>query len=86
MAGSDEIVCVQVAELVTDYLDGALEPEGHSRLEQHLVICEGCEAYVDQMRRTLEALRGVAGDRLPAGRRGALLEAFRSHTGRSPSP
>jgi anti-sigma factor RsiW len=37
-------------EIVTDYLSGALPPDERARLEQHLVVCDACTRYVEQMR------------------------------------
>ena len=31
-----------IVELVTAYLDDALEPAGRERFEEHLAFCEGC--------------------------------------------
>ena len=47
-------MCRQLVELVTDYLEGALEPGMRSRVAKHLVVCEHCEGYVAQVRRLLD--------------------------------
>ena len=57
MIASADIACRELVELVTDYLEGALTPERRALLEQHLAACEGCAAYLDQMRRTVALLR-----------------------------
>ena len=64
--------CKQLVELVTDYLEGRL-PEAQTReLEAHLALCDGCTAYIEQMRVTLEALgRDPGGDRLDGRARSA---------------
>lgn len=49
----DDVACRQVVEMVTDYLDGALPVEDRAALEQHLVLCEGCTTFLDQMRTTI---------------------------------
>ncbi len=41
-------------ELVTDYLEGALPAGERERFEAHMAACEGCGAYVEQVRRTIE--------------------------------
>ena len=38
---------------MTDYLEGALAPAERARFEEHLAECEGCRAYLDQMRATI---------------------------------
>ena len=45
-----------MVELVTDYLEGRLSRSERRRFEQHLSACDGCTAYVEQMRLTLRAL------------------------------
>lgn len=76
-----ELVCRELVELVTHYLDGALPPSELERFEAHLAECDQCGTYVDQFRRTIE-LTGhadVAGAPEPALRT-ALLAQFRAWT------
>ena len=40
------LVCRQLVELVTDYLDGALRPADRARVEAHLALCDDCDGYV----------------------------------------
>ena len=49
--------CQELVELVTDYLEGALSPEDRARFEVHLSECEGCRAYLEQMRMTVRLVR-----------------------------
>jgi anti-sigma factor RsiW len=48
-----ELVCQQVVELVTDYLEGALSRSQRRRFEAHLAGCEHCTEYLAQMRATI---------------------------------
>jgi anti-sigma factor RsiW len=73
----DHITCREVVELVTDYLEGALPSEEVERFERHLDVCDGCDAYVDQMRTTVEAVGQLREEDLPADTRDRLLAAFR---------
>ena len=58
MSGSPEVLsCREVVELVTAYLEGALSEAEEVRFEEHLAMCDGCAAYLDQMRTTI-ALAG----------------------------
>ncbi|MBO0825683.1 MAG: zf-HC2 domain-containing protein [Actinobacteria bacterium] len=52
------LVCQQVVELVTDYLEGALSPADRRRFEAHLATCPNCTEYLAQMRATI-ALTGT---------------------------
>jgi anti-sigma factor RsiW len=48
-----ELVCQQVVELITDYLEGALGRSQRRRFEAHLAGCEHCAEYLEQMRATI---------------------------------
>jgi predicted anti-sigma-YlaC factor YlaD len=53
---ADEVVCQQFVELVTDYFEGSLQPRTMSRVEEHLVICDWCVTYAEQMQTTIASL------------------------------
>jgi anti-sigma factor RsiW len=55
-----QIVCQQLVELVTDYLEGDLDVADRAAVEQHLAACGHCTAYVRQIRRLLELTAGSA--------------------------
>jgi anti-sigma factor RsiW len=71
-----ELACQKVVELVTAYLEDALDPADRERFEEHLVFCDGCKSYMEQMRTTIR-LTGRVEDELPAQLQAELLEAFR---------
>jgi anti-sigma factor RsiW len=48
------VVCQQLVELVTDYLEGDLAPADRAAVEAHLAQCGHCTGYVEQVRRMLE--------------------------------
>ncbi|MGA8744612.1 MAG: zf-HC2 domain-containing protein [Solirubrobacterales bacterium] len=50
---NNELVCQQVVELVTDYLEGVLSRSQRRRFEAHLAGCEHCAEYLEQMRATI---------------------------------
>ena len=50
------LVCQEVVELVTDYLEGTLPARDRARFEAHLADCPHCSRYLQQMRRTLAVL------------------------------
>ena len=76
-----EIVCRELVELVTDYLEGTLDEATRVRVEEHLAGCEHCTEYVEQMRITTRALREVRTAELEPGRRDELLAMFRDRSG-----
>jgi predicted anti-sigma-YlaC factor YlaD len=73
----DEMACRELVEVVTDYLDGALGELDQRRFEAHLAECDACGDYLDQMRRTVEALGRIDAERLPDELRAGLLASFR---------
>jgi anti-sigma factor RsiW len=72
----DHITCREVVELVTGYLDGALPAGEAEAFGQHLNFCEGCTAYVDQLRTTVESVGRVREQDVPPETRERLLAAF----------
>ncbi|MBV8749529.1 MAG: zf-HC2 domain-containing protein [Candidatus Eremiobacteraeota bacterium] len=54
---AEEVTCQQFVELVTDYFEGVLSPRTRGRVEEHLVMCDWCLAYVGQIQATVESLR-----------------------------
>jgi anti-sigma factor RsiW len=80
---ADELVCRQVVELVTDYLEGALSPADRARFEAHLSGCRSCRSYLDQIRSTI-GLVSAGGREAPSQRaKDDLLRLFRRWTGQS---
>jgi anti-sigma factor RsiW len=70
------LTCQQLVELVTDYFEDVLGPADRARFEAHVAGCPGCDAYLGQMRTTLEVVGATAAlETLPE--MSALLEAFR---------
>ena len=44
-----DLTCIELVELVTEYLEGGLGAGERERFEEHLGSCEGCATYLDQM-------------------------------------
>ncbi|MFN0096515.1 MAG: zf-HC2 domain-containing protein [Dehalococcoidia bacterium] len=73
----DELSCQELVELVTAYLDDALDSGERARFEAHLDDCSGCEAYLDQMRTAIRLTGALREEAIGADARGRLLAAFR---------
>jgi predicted anti-sigma-YlaC factor YlaD len=74
----NEVTCIEFVELVTDYLEGALPEERTDLVEEHLVLCGSCKAYLDQIEATVDAIPGAfAEEPAPAEVRTELLAKFR---------
>lgn len=83
---SSELVCREFVELVTDYFEGALSEADQASFEDHLRACKGCQAYLDQMRITIESGRALSAEEIPSAAMDELLTAFRNwNSDREPS-
>jgi predicted anti-sigma-YlaC factor YlaD len=72
-----QIDCIQIVELVTDYLEGALDEATSEEIEAHLVLCAPCQTYLDQMRATIDVLGHVPAETLTDEAKADLVAAFR---------
>jgi anti-sigma factor RsiW len=68
--------CREVVELMTDYLEGALSPSDARRFEEHIAGCDGCRAYLEQMRTTRRLTGRLADEPVPAELQRELMTAF----------
>lgn len=69
--------CQELVELVTDYLEGALDERTTTEVEAHLAFCDGCVDYLEQMRETIRALGQLPVDSLSERIQANLLASFR---------
>jgi anti-sigma factor RsiW len=74
----EALSCQELVELVTDYLEGAMPPADRARFEEHIAGCDGCAAYLEQMRATIRLAGRLTPDAVPPEAERALLSAFRS--------
>jgi anti-sigma factor RsiW len=79
MSGID-IPCALIVEMVTDYLDDALEPDQRELFEEHLADCPPCTRYVEQIQVTLANLGTVQERDLSGQAWDELRSAFRGLT------
>ena len=77
-AATRDLACQEIVELVTDYLEGAMDPALRAAFEAHLSDCRHCPHYLEQMRATIRVAGTITADDLPPELRDGLLEAFRS--------
>jgi anti-sigma factor RsiW len=78
------IPCIEVVELLTDYLEGALDPDMQRRVEAHLELCPPCVVFLEQLRSTIDSMEHLPVETLPSETVDALEDAFRTfHSGGS---
>ena len=71
------LACREVVELVTAYVEDTLGARDRARFEAHISRCDGCAAYVEQLRVTIRLTGAIDGSELSADAREHLVEAFR---------
>jgi anti-sigma factor RsiW len=76
--GVEELSCREVVEILGDYFDGAMTPEDRIRLEEHLADCDGCTAYLEQLRVTIRLSGRLSEEAVASEAMAPLLEAFRA--------
>jgi predicted anti-sigma-YlaC factor YlaD len=73
-----EMACIEVVEVVTDYLEGTMPARKRRLLKEHLTGCDGCDAYIEQMRRTIEVSGRLRAEDIPPELEERLLGVFES--------
>ena len=74
--------CDEFVELVTAYLDAALDAETGRRFTGHIVECAGCDIYFRQIRTTVAELGHLPAGGLTDQARESLIAAFRDWSAR----
>ena len=59
-ASAEEVTCQQFVELITHYLEGSLPTQMLSHVEEHLVMCDWCVTYHEQMAAMIASLGRLA--------------------------
>jgi anti-sigma factor RsiW len=73
------VPCIEFVELVTDYLEGVLPARERRAFEHHLTLCDGCVAYVEQMRETRRITGSLAVEDIPDEGIEKLMATFRAY-------
>jgi anti-sigma factor RsiW len=71
------LTCQELVELITDFVEGALDDERHAEAAAHLSDCEDCLRYVSQLQQTGRVLASMPADTLSAPDRAALVATYR---------
>ena len=72
-----DLVCQQVVEMVTAYLEDALSRSDRRRLERHLAGCPLCTEYLAQIRETIRLAGRVTPEDLTPQMRTELTDLYR---------
>ena len=69
--------CIDLVELITEYLEGAMPPAARDHVDEHLAECDGCTAYLEQCRTTIRLTGNLTQEEISPEAREALTEVFR---------
>lgn len=69
--------CPEMVELLTAYLDGALDEPDRVSFDAHLGLCRGCRTYLEQFRETVACAGSLREDDVPPAVMAELLDSFR---------
>lgn len=81
MSGARDVRCVEFVELVTEWMEGALNDSERAGVEEHVAICPECTIYLTQLRDTVTVLHELVGAGPADPARQRLLEEFRRFHG-----
>lgn len=72
------IECRQIAELLTDYVEGRLPSATRELIDWHIDGCGPCVAFVNTFRSTVEAVRTLTDPPVPPELKQRLIAVLRS--------
>ena len=72
------LLCRELVELVTDYLEGTLSRRDRARFDEHIAGCPHCTEYLAQFRETLRLTGTLRTSDVSPEAEAALLEVFAS--------
>jgi predicted anti-sigma-YlaC factor YlaD len=73
-----QLTCMELVELITNYLEGSLPNPEHVRFETHLEGCSGCRNYLEQMQKTITMTGKLTEERIAPAALDEMLKIFRN--------
>lgn len=77
MSSGDKNKCLEMVDLLSDYIDGNLDAGMRSLIEQHGGQCPPCQSFIRTLKKTVEVVRKQPRSPLPERLRSALAAALR---------
>jgi len=74
---STDLVCREVVELISGYLDDALPADVRAAVDAHLSGCDGCTMVLEEFRQTIALTGMLTEEQVTPAQRDILLAAFR---------
>ena len=79
MIDPHDMMCNELVEVLTEYLDGTLGAHDRARLEAHLAVCDDCQVYLAEFKTTIALVDRADEPEMSSELRNNLLRAFRTH-------
>lgn len=76
------MTCAELVRYLSDYIDQDLDQALRADARQHLATCDNCHAVLSTTQRTIDLLRKVGSQPMPAERRRAVLARIQESLGR----
>jgi len=77
MTATHQLICQEIVEVITDYLEDAMAAELRAAFEAHLAGCPHCTRYLEQMRAIIQVAGTIEADALSRDFQDGLVAAFR---------
>jgi len=77
MSQAHVLICQEIVEVITDYLEGAMDAALRASFDAHLGGCPHCTHYLEQMRAMIRVTGTIEAESLPPEFQAGLLAAFR---------
>ena len=78
-----EISCLEVWREISNYIDDAVDPELHARMEAHFKVCKHCSAVLDGTRNVVKLVADEAEFEVPTGLGSRLYTKLKANLGKS---
>jgi hypothetical protein len=76
------MICLDMQERLSAYLDGDLSPEEMKKVADHLRGCESCQTVLSELRQIRDELRSLPEVQVPANLHSSIMERLRPHMNR----
>ena len=73
---STDLVCREVVELISGYLDDALPADVRAAVDAHLAGCDGCTMVLEEFRQTIALTGMLTEEQVTPAQRDILLAAL----------
>jgi hypothetical protein len=83
-SGPSSIECRQIADLLGDYMEGALPRETRELIEWHIEGCAPCVAFINTYRGTIDAAKKLREVEIPHELKKRLLAVLRTQRASKP--